>query len=104
MPIRKAFCSVALLSALMSSHPAAAESTLRIAMTASDIPTATGLPNNGFDSSGGRSRTPECSGGSDDVVVTPTGSGGSDEMGTGSGSAAACAAATLARRMRSRKA
>ena len=26
-----------------------AETTLRIAMTASDIPTATGLPNNGFE-------------------------------------------------------
>src|SRR6476660_10092830 len=47
MPIRKAFCTVALLTALLSSHSATAESTLRIAMTASDIPTATGLPNNG---------------------------------------------------------
>ncbi len=49
MPIRKAFCTVALLTALLSSHSAAAETTLRIAMTASDIPTATGLPNNGFE-------------------------------------------------------
>src|SRR6478672_3590972 len=49
MPIRKAFCTVALLTALLSSHSATAESTLRIAMTASDIPTATGLPNNGFE-------------------------------------------------------
>ena len=49
MPIRKAFCTVALLTALLSSHSATAETTLRIAMTASDIPTATGLPNNGFE-------------------------------------------------------
>src|SRR6478752_10118257 len=49
MPIRKAFCTVALLTALLSSHSATAESTLRIAMTAADIPTATGLPNNGFE-------------------------------------------------------
>ena len=49
MPIRKASCAVALLTALLSSHSATAETTLRIAMTASDIPTATGLPNNGFE-------------------------------------------------------
>ena len=49
MPIRKAFCTVALLTALLSCHSATAETTLRIAMTASDIPTATGLPNNGFE-------------------------------------------------------
>ena len=49
MPIRKASCTVALLTALLSSHSAMAETTLRIAMTASDIPTATGLPNNGFE-------------------------------------------------------
>src|SRR5205809_4572538 len=55
MPIRKASstvkasCTVALLAALLSSHSATAETTLRIAMTASDIPTATGLPNNGFE-------------------------------------------------------
>src|SRR6478609_2583263 len=49
MPIRKAFCAAALLTALLSSHLAMAETTLRIAMTASDIPTATGLPNNGFE-------------------------------------------------------
>ena len=42
MPIRKASCTVALLTALLSSHSATAETTLRIAMTASDIPTATG--------------------------------------------------------------
>src|ERR1700716_3975640 len=49
MPIRKASCTVALLTALLSSHSATAETTLRIAMTASDIPTTTGLPNNGFE-------------------------------------------------------
>src|SRR3954447_20078354 len=49
MPIRKASCTVAPLTALLSSHSATAETTLRIAMTASDIPTATGLPNNGFE-------------------------------------------------------
>src|SRR5467141_453432 len=49
MPIRKASCTVALLTALLASHSATAETTLRIAMTASDIPTATGLPNNGFE-------------------------------------------------------
>src|SRR6059036_2837242 len=50
MPIRKASCSVALLTGLLSCHHSAtAETTLRIAMTASDIPTATGLPNNGFE-------------------------------------------------------
>ena len=46
---RKAFCTVALAAGLLSSHAAIAETTLRIAMTASDIPTATGLPNNGFE-------------------------------------------------------
>lgn len=36
-----------LAAALLGGQSARAESTLRIAMTASDIPTATGLPNNG---------------------------------------------------------
>ena len=49
MPIRKASCTIALLAALLSCQSATAETTLRIAMTASDIPTATGLPNNGFE-------------------------------------------------------
>jgi hypothetical protein len=44
MSIRKASCAAALLAALLSSHSATAETTLRIAMTASDIPTATGCP------------------------------------------------------------
>ena len=38
-----------LAAALLGGQSARAESTLRIAMTASDIPTATGLPNNGFE-------------------------------------------------------
>jgi peptide/nickel transport system substrate-binding protein len=46
---RKACCTFALLGSLLSSYAATAETTLRIAMTASDIPTATGLPNNGFE-------------------------------------------------------
>ena len=37
------------LGAVLLAQPALAQSTLRIAMTASDIPTATGLPNNGFE-------------------------------------------------------
>src|SRR3981081_829985 len=49
MLIRKACCTFALFGALLSSHQAIAETTLRIGMTASDIPTATGLPNNGFE-------------------------------------------------------
>src|ERR1700686_5473380 len=39
----------ALVALLWSQQPACAETTLRIAMTASDIPTTTGLPNNGFE-------------------------------------------------------
>ncbi|MGY3607220.1 MULTISPECIES: ABC transporter substrate-binding protein [unclassified Bradyrhizobium] len=49
MLIRKACCTFTLTAALLSSHAAMAETTLRIGMTASDIPTATGLPNNGFE-------------------------------------------------------
>jgi peptide/nickel transport system substrate-binding protein len=49
MLIRRAFCTFVLAAAALSSSAAAAETTLRIAMTASDIPTATGLPNNGFE-------------------------------------------------------
>jgi peptide/nickel transport system substrate-binding protein len=39
----------AALMALLGLQPANAKTTLRIAMTASDIPTTTGLPNNGFE-------------------------------------------------------
>src|ERR1700681_3867358 len=49
MLIRKAFCTFALAAGLLSHQVAMADTTLRIAMKASDIPTATGLPNNGFE-------------------------------------------------------
>jgi ABC-type transport system substrate-binding protein len=49
MLIRKASYILALAAVLLWHKPATAETTLRIAMTASDIPTATGLPNNGFE-------------------------------------------------------
>ncbi len=38
-----------LAALLLSQQPVQADTTLRIAMTAADIPTATGLPNNGFE-------------------------------------------------------
>lgn len=38
-----------LAGSLAAAGPASAESVLRIAMTATDIPTATGMPNNGFE-------------------------------------------------------
>ena len=49
MLICKACCSFMLAAALLGGQSARAESTLRIAMTAADIPTATGLPNNAFE-------------------------------------------------------
>src|SRR5690349_10041154 len=49
MRIRKACTTFALAALLLGYRVASAETTLRIAMTASDIPTATGLPNNGFE-------------------------------------------------------
>src|SRR5207245_3522887 len=49
MLIHKAFCTFALAAALLPYQGAIAETTLRIGMTAADIPTATGLPNNGFE-------------------------------------------------------
>jgi peptide/nickel transport system substrate-binding protein len=45
----KVSCALALVAALLGFRPALAETTLRIAMTAADIPTTTGLPNNGFE-------------------------------------------------------
>src|SRR6202035_3514817 len=39
----------ALAALLLSQQPLLADTTLRIAMTAADIPTTTGLPNNGFE-------------------------------------------------------
>jgi peptide/nickel transport system substrate-binding protein len=49
MLIHKASTTLALAAVLLGYRPAMAETTLRIAMTAADIPTATGLPNNGFE-------------------------------------------------------
>src|SRR5271163_2768065 len=49
MLIRKVTCTLALAAALLGAQSAMAETTLRIAMTAADIPTPTGLPNNGFE-------------------------------------------------------
>jgi peptide/nickel transport system substrate-binding protein len=49
MLFRKVCCIVALAAALLGGKSANAETTLRIAMTAADIPTSTGLPNNGFE-------------------------------------------------------
>jgi peptide/nickel transport system substrate-binding protein len=46
---RQVSCALALAAALLGLRPALAETTLRIAMTAADIPTTTGLPNNGFE-------------------------------------------------------
>ena len=41
--------TAALAGAFLATQPAAAEKVLRIAMTASDVPTTTGMPNNGFE-------------------------------------------------------
>jgi peptide/nickel transport system substrate-binding protein len=49
MFVRKACHAVALTAGLLSAQAVQAETTLRIAMTAADIPTTTGLPNNGFE-------------------------------------------------------
>ncbi len=43
------FAIVSAASLLLATLPARGEDVLRIAMTASDIPTATGTPNNGFE-------------------------------------------------------
>lgn len=45
-PRRPALAVIGLMASLV---PASAQGTLRIAMTASDIPTTTGMPNNGFE-------------------------------------------------------
>ncbi len=45
----RAFALTFAFALITGGHAVKAESTLRIAMTASDIPTATGLPNNGFE-------------------------------------------------------
>jgi peptide/nickel transport system substrate-binding protein len=49
MLARKTFCTLGFAAALLGSGPVLAETTLRIGMTAADIPTTTGLPNNGFE-------------------------------------------------------
>src|SRR6201993_5100402 len=53
MLIRKAIGALALtavlLAPLLGGQAASAETTLRIGMTAADIPTSTGMPNNGFE-------------------------------------------------------
>ena len=49
MNIRGTAYAFAVIGALASLSPARSETTLRIAMTASDIPTTTGMPNNGFE-------------------------------------------------------
>ena len=46
---RHVTAAVASAALLVSQQPVMAETTLRIAMTASDIPTTTGMPNNGFE-------------------------------------------------------
>ncbi|ACA18959.1 4-phytase [Methylobacterium sp. 4-46] len=49
VPTRAAPAAAALIGLLAGAAPAGAESVLRIAMTAADVPTATGMPNNGFE-------------------------------------------------------
>src|SRR6201991_2780710 len=46
---RKSLHALIFAAGLMGAHSALAETTLRIAMTATDIPTTTGMPNNGFE-------------------------------------------------------
>src|SRR5215468_7701528 len=46
---RKACHALALVAGLLGASAASAETTLRIAMTAADVPTTTGMPNNGFE-------------------------------------------------------
>ncbi len=41
--------AAAIAAGMLSAQPAASESVLRIAMTAADVPTTTGMPNNGFE-------------------------------------------------------
>src|ERR1700726_4844307 len=52
MRFRQISGATALAALLLSQQPVCADTTLRIAMTASDIPTTTGLPNNGFEGMG----------------------------------------------------
>ena len=49
MTVRTTCCALAVTAALACLAPASAETVLHIGMTASDIPTTTGMPNNGFE-------------------------------------------------------
>jgi len=49
MFVRKICHALALTAGLLCAQAASAETTLRIAMTAADVPTTTGMPNNGFE-------------------------------------------------------
>jgi len=49
MFVRKVRYALALAAGLLGASAASAETTLRIAMTAADVPTTTGMPNNGFE-------------------------------------------------------
>ena len=49
MSVLRSMASIAFAGLMLPVTPAFAGSTLRIAMTASDIPTTTGMPNNGFE-------------------------------------------------------
>jgi peptide/nickel transport system substrate-binding protein len=49
MAVGRLCCALAVAYLLSWAAPARAESSLRIAMTASDVPTTTGMPNNGFE-------------------------------------------------------
>src|ERR1700737_1009591 len=49
MSFRRFSLALALAGSLLSLSPARAGETLRIAMTAADIPTTTGMPNNGWE-------------------------------------------------------
>src|SRR5262245_46174226 len=44
-----ALASAAWLGAILTAAPSLGQGTLRIAMTATDVPTTTGVPNNGFE-------------------------------------------------------
>jgi peptide/nickel transport system substrate-binding protein len=49
MATRRSCCALVLAGTVLFLSPARGEQMLRIAMTASDIPTTTGMPNNGFE-------------------------------------------------------
>ncbi len=49
MSLRLKTLAAALMASALGTHPAWSEDVLRIAMTAADVPTTTGMPNNGFE-------------------------------------------------------